>query len=233
MKRETTVYITFSLNGTFLSAVWTSGKNDRNGLTRCRTLKPPAILKPFLCPAQLCVLVIVDRNPVVEPCPKPKELASTRQKNRSSLIHSLFLACGTIYIYPRRCSRNWSSCPYSSDAGRNLVLSHTAHRVQQKKLVLSRSLSLSIGTHPELVSLSQTDTEKKWSHILDAMYSQDEKQLQKDKLQGEMRLPQKLLTSSLEEAPNSTIQTSKLAQELVDLVSHLPEFRYTYRNTRK
>jgi maltooligosyltrehalose synthase len=65
------------------------------------------------------------------------------------------------------------------------------------------------------------------------MYSQDEKQLQKDKLQGEMRLPQKLLTSSLEEAPNSTIQTSKLAQELVDLVSHLPEFRYTYRNTRK
>jgi hypothetical protein len=57
------------------------------------------------------------------------------------------------------------------------------------------------------------------------MYSQDEKQLQKDKLQGEMRLPQKLLTSLLEEAPNSTIQTSKLAQELVDLVSRLPEFR--------
>jgi hypothetical protein len=57
------------------------------------------------------------------------------------------------------------------------------------------------------------------------MYSQDEKQLQKDKLQGEMRLPQKLLTSSLEEAPNSTIQSSKLAQELVDLVSRLPEFR--------
>jgi len=40
-----------------------------------------------------------------------------------------------------------------------------------------------------------------------------------------MRLPQKLLTSLLEEAPNSTIQTSKLAQELVDLVSRLPEFR--------
>jgi hypothetical protein len=57
------------------------------------------------------------------------------------------------------------------------------------------------------------------------MYSQDEKQLQKDKLQGEMRLPQKLLTSSLQESPNSTIQTSKLAQELVDLVSRLPEFR--------
>jgi hypothetical protein len=57
------------------------------------------------------------------------------------------------------------------------------------------------------------------------MYSQDEKQLQKDKFQGEMWLSQKLLTSSLQESPNSTIQTSKLAQELVDLVSRLPEFR--------
>jgi hypothetical protein len=57
------------------------------------------------------------------------------------------------------------------------------------------------------------------------MYSQDEKQLQKDKLQGEMQLPQKLLTSSLQESPNLTIQTSKLAQALVDLVSRLPEFR--------
>jgi len=102
---------------------------------------------------------------------------------------------------------------------------HTAQSTTKKVSSVCLSVCVSIGTHPELGSLSQTDTEKKWSHILDAMYSQDEKQLQKDKLQGEMRLPQKLLTSSLEEAPNSTIQSSKLAQELVDLVSRLPEFR--------
>ncbi|KHN13852.1 hypothetical protein glysoja_016136 [Glycine soja] len=43
-KREMTVYITFSLNATFLSAVSTSGTKGRNGLTKSSSLNPPPIL---------------------------------------------------------------------------------------------------------------------------------------------------------------------------------------------
>lgn len=39
--------MTFSLKGTFLSAVWTSGRNERNGLTKWSTLNPPPILPHY------------------------------------------------------------------------------------------------------------------------------------------------------------------------------------------
>jgi len=52
MKSATTVYSTFSRNGTLRSADCTSGSTDRNGRTKCSTRNPDDMLER---PVGVCV----------------------------------------------------------------------------------------------------------------------------------------------------------------------------------